>query len=328
MKAIEVDDLTKAFGHLVAVDRISFEVGQGEIFGFLGVNGSGKTTTMMMLATALNPSSGTATVCGYDIIKERNKVRESIGVVFQKLSLDVNLTGRENLDFHARMYHLGKETREGRISRALDLVGLENRQSVLVKHYSGGMQRKLEIARGMLNYPRVLFLDEPTLGLDVQARRLLWDYAKQLNREFGTSILLNTHYIEEADYLCDRMAILEEGKIVIIDTPEGLKDSIGGSLLSIKLSHGSNDDLSKLLSQVTWVKKISQRDGWLELSVENAGAKIPEIVRLAEKYDFVISSISEHKPTLEDTFLRYTGKAIREKESDIDELRGTRRARG
>jgi len=328
MKAIEVNNLTKAFGHLVAVDHISFEIEQGEIFGFLGVNGSGKTTTMMMLATALNPSSGTATVCGYDISKERNKVRESIGVVFQRQSLDVNLTGRENLDFHARMYHLGKETREGRISRALDLVGLKNRQSVLVKHYSGGMQRKLEIARGMLNYPKVLFLDEPTLGLDVQTRRLLWDYAKQLNREFGTSILLNTHHIEEADYLCDRMAILEEGKILVIDTPEGLKDSIGGSLLSIKLSQGSNDDLSKLLSQVTWVNKISQRDGWLELSVENGGAKIPEIVRLAEKYDFVISSISEHKATLEDTFLRYTGKAIREKEGDINELSKTRRARG
>jgi len=328
MKAIEVNNLTKAFGHLVAVDRISFEVEQGEIFGFLGVNGSGKTTTMMMLATALNPSSGTATVCGYDIIKERNKVRESIGVVFQRLSLDVNLTGRENLDFHARMYHLGKETRQGRISQALDLVGLKNRQDMLVKHYSGGMQRKLEIARGMLNYPRVLFLDEPTLGLDVQTRRLLWDYAKQLNREFGTSILLNTHYIEEADYLCDRMAILEEGKIVIIGTPEGLKDSIGGSLLSIKLSQGSNDELSELLSQVTWVKKISQRDGWLELSMKSGGTRIAEVVRLAQEHSCVISSISEHKPTLEDTFLRYTGKAIREKESDIDELRGTRRARG
>ncbi len=328
MKAIEVNNLTKAFGHLVAVDRISFEVEQGEIFGFLGVNGSGKTTTMMMLATALNPSSGTATVCGYDIIKERNKVRESIGVVFQRLSLDVNLTGRENLDFHARMYHLGKETRQERISQALDLVGLKNRQDMLVKHYSGGMQRKLEIARGMLNYPRVLFLDEPTLGLDVQTRRLLWDYAKQLNREFGTSILLNTHYIEEADYLCDRMAILEEGKIVIIDTPEGLKDSIGDSLLSVKLSQGSNDDLSKLLSQVTWVKKISQRDGWLELSMKSRGTKIPEVVRLAQEHNFVISSISEHKPTLEDTFLRYTGKAIREKEGDINELRKTRRAGG
>lgn len=327
MKAIEVNSLTKTFGHLVAVDHISFEVEEGEIFGFLGVNGCGKTTAMMMLATALNPSSGIATVCGYDIIKERDKVRESIGVVFQRLSVDVNLTGRENLDFHARMYHLDRKTREERVSYVLDLVGLRSKQDMLVKHYSGGMQRKLEVARGMINYPKVLFLDEPTLGLDVQTRRVLWDYAKKLNREFGISILLNTHYIEEADYLCDRIAILEQGKIVIVDTPAGLKDSVGDSLLSVKLSQGSSDELTKLLSQVDWVKKVDQCDGWLELSVENGGKKIPEVVRLAQERDFVVSSISEHKPTLEDAFLWYTGKAIREDKGGINELRKTRRVR-
>ncbi|MFW6118119.1 MAG: ATP-binding cassette domain-containing protein [Chloroflexota bacterium] len=173
MKTIIVDNLTKMFGHLVAVDHISFEVEEGEVFGFLGANGAGKTSTVMMLATALNPSSGTATVCGYDIVRERDKVRESIGIVFEDLSLDINLTARENLDFHARLYHLPKKVRDERVSQALDLVGLKDRQNILVKYYSGGMQRRLEIARGMLNAPKVLFLDEPTLGLDVQTRRLL-----------------------------------------------------------------------------------------------------------------------------------------------------------
>lgn len=316
MKAIKVDNLTKTFGRLVAVDHISFEVEEGEIFGFLGANGAGKTTTIMMLATALNPSSGTATVCGYDIIRDRAKVRESIGIVFEELSLDIYLTGRENLDFHARIYHLPKKVKDERIPRALDLVKLKDKQDVLVKNYSGGMQRRLEIARGMLNHPRVLFLDEPTLGLDVQTRRLLWDYARKLNRESGTTILLNTHYVEEADYLCSRIAILERGKIVVMDTPQVLKDSLGDSMLSIKLSQGSGDDLAALLRGMRWVKKVSQHDGQLELSVGNEGMKIPEIVRFARNQGFAISSISEHKPSLEDVLLHHVGKKLQGEEHE------------
>jgi ABC-2 type transport system ATP-binding protein len=316
MKVIKVDSLTKAFGHLVAVDHVSFEVEEGEIFGFLGPNGAGKTSTMMMLATALNPTSGTAAVFGYDIIRERDAVRRSIGIVFQELSLDVDLTGRENLEFHARMYHLDRKTREDRLSRALGLVGLQNKQNALVKHYSGGMQRRLEIARAMLNRPKVLFLDEPTLGLDVQTRRLLWDYAKQLNRELGTSMLLNTHYVEEADYLCNRIAIMNQGKIALIDTPEGLKDSIGDSSLSIRLSQGSPDEVAKLLSEVSWIKNVSQHDGWLELSIGSKGTRIPEVVRLARSYGFVISSISQSKPSLEDVFLHYAGRVLEEEDHE------------
>ncbi len=316
MKAIKVDKLTKTFGRLVAVDHIYFEVEEGEIFGFLGANGAGKTTTIMMLATALNPSSGTATVCGYDIIRDRAKVRESIGIVFEELSLDIYLTGRENLDFHARIYHLPKNLRDERISQALDLVKLKDKQDVLVKNYSGGMQRRLEIARGMLNHPRVLFLDEPTLGLDVQTRRLLWDYARKLNRESGTTILLNTHYVEEADYLCGRIAILERGKIVVMDTPQVLKDSLGDSMLSIKLSQGSGDDLAALLRGMRWVKKVSQHDGQLELSVGNEGMEIPEIVRFARNQGFAISSISEHKPSLEDVLLHHVGKKLQGEEHE------------
>jgi len=317
MKAIRADNLTKMFGRLVAVDHISFEVEEGEIFGFLGANGAGKTSTIMMLATALNPSSGIATVSGYDIIRERDKVRESIGIVFEELSLDINLTAKENLDFHARLYHLPRKLRDERISQALDLVGLKDRQNILVKYYSGGMQRRLEIARGMLNAPKVLFLDEPTLGLDVQTRRLLWDYAKRLNKEEGTTILLNTHYVEEADYLCNRVAILEHGRIAVVDTPKTLKDSLGSSVLFIRFPQGVvANEFAGLLNGMSWVKNIHQHDAQLELSVGNEGMKIPEVVRLARKNGFVISSIGEHKPSLEDVFLHYVGKKLPDDEHE------------
>ena len=317
MKAIIADNLTKTFGHLVAVDHISFEIEEGEIFGFLGANGAGKTSTIMMLATARHPSSGTATVWGYDIVKERDKVRECLGIVFQELSLDIYLTGRENLDFHARIYHLPRKLRNERISQALDLVKLEDKKDILVKSYSGGMQRRLEIARGMLNRPRVLFLDEPTLGLDVQTRRLLWDYAKSLNKESGTTILLNTHYVEEADHLCDRIAILERGKIVVTDTPKTLKDSAGDSVLSVKLSQEAlTDEFASLLNGMSWVKKISRHDAQLEISIGNEGMKMPEVVRFARNRGFDISSISERKPSLEDVFLHYAGKKLQNEEHE------------
>jgi ABC-2 type transport system ATP-binding protein len=312
VKAIEVKNLTRTFGHVVAVDHISFEVEEGEIFGFLGANGAGKTTTIMMLTTALNPTSGNATVCGHDIVKDRNELRKYMAVVFEELSLDTDLTARENLDFHARMYHIPRRVREERVSRALGLVGLKGKQNMLVKHYSGGMQRRLEIARAMVNEPRILFLDEPTLGLDVQTRRMLWDYARKLNRESGTTVLLTTHYVEEADYLCDRLAILEQGKILVTDTPEGLKSSLGDSLLSVKLLQGA-DGLAKLLREVNWVKEVNQRDGWLDLSVESGETKIPEVARLAKEHGFAISSVSQHKPSLEDAFLHYVGRKLEDK---------------
>jgi len=317
MKAIRADNLTKMFGHLIAVDHISFEVEEGEIFGFLGANGAGKTSTIMMLATALNPSFGTATVCGYDITRERDKVRESIGIVFEDLSLDIDLTARENLDFHARLYHLPQKVREERVSQALGVVGLRDKQNILVKYYSGGMQRRLEIARGMLSFPKVLFLDEPSLGLDVQTRRLLWDYVKRLNKESGTTILINTHYVEEADYLCNRVAILNYGKIITVNTPKALKDLLGSSVLSIKFAQGAlANEFAGLLNGMTWVKKIHQHDAQLELSVGNEGVKIPEVVRLARKHGFVISSIDEHKPSLEDVFLHYVGKKLPDEEHE------------
>jgi len=315
MKAIKADNLTKTFGHIVAVDHVSFEIEEGEIFGLLGANGAGKTSTIMMLATALNPTYGKATVCGHDIVIERDEVRACIGVLFEELSLDISLTGRENLDFHARMYHLPRQVRDERISQALDLVMLGDKQDVLVKYYSGGMQRRLEIARAMLTQPEVLFLDEPTLGLDVQTRRLLWDYAMSLNRESGSTIMLNTHYVEEADYLCNRIAILEEGKILMMGTPRELKDSIGDSIFSIRLSQEIlASRLGDLFKEMDWVKKISQHNGQLELSIKNGGMKVPDIVRFARDHGFPISSISEHKPSLEDVFLHYARKKLEDEE--------------
>jgi ABC-2 type transport system ATP-binding protein len=258
-----------------------------------------------------------AAVCGYDIVRERDRVRESIGIVFEELSLDINLTARENLDFHATLYHIPKKVRDERISQALDLVELKERQNILVKYYSGGMQRRLEIARGMLNSPSVLFLDEPTLGLDVQTRRLLWDYAKRLNEEAGTTILLNTHYVEEADYLCNRIAVLDHGKIVTMESPGALKDSLGSSVLSVRFPQGGMaDEFAGLLKGMDWVKKIRQHDAQVELTVGDKGMKIPEVVRLARQHGFVVSSIGEHRPSLEDVFLHYVGTRLGDHEHE------------
>jgi ABC-2 type transport system ATP-binding protein len=311
MKAIRAEELTKVFGNVVAVDHISFEVDEGEVFGFLGANGAGKTTTVMMLATAMRPDHGSATVCGYDICKNKDKVRECIAIVFQQPSLDISLSGRENLDFHARLYHLPKKVREERISQALCLVGLKEKQNMLVKYYSGGMQRRLEIARCMLNFPRVLFLDEPTLGLDVQTRRLLWDYVKKLNAEQGTTIVLNTHYVEEADRLCHRVALLDRGKILAVGTPKALKASLGSSVLTIKLpDEHSATKYSSLLAELSWISKVHRNGTQIELSVAEEGTKIPEVVRLARKHGITITSVAESKPTLEDAFLHYVGRKL------------------
>ena len=304
-RAIEVFNLTKNFKELTAVDGILFEVGAGEIFGLIGANGAGKTTTIMMLCTLIRPTSGSARICGYDIIKESKKVRESIGVVFEEPSIDIRLTGRENLDFHARMYRLPKRIREERVSEVLDLVELRDKEDLLVKDYSGGMQRRLEIARSLLNHPKVLFLDEPTIGLDVQTRRKMWDYVKKMNREEGTTLFLTTHYIDEADQICNRVGIMDHGEIKAIDRPERLKYSAGESVISLKLSTGSKEDFSRLLSELDWVKEIDESNGSFRVGISYGEKRVPEIVRLARENGFSISSISSHKVTLEDAFIRH-----------------------
>jgi ABC-2 type transport system ATP-binding protein len=312
MKAIGADELTKVFGNVVAVDHISFEVDEGEIFGLVGLNGAGKTTTVLMLTTLLNPDSGTATVFGHNILKEKDSVRRSVGVVFEEQAVDIYLTGKQNLDFYARMYNLPKKVREERIADVLNTVGLAEHANVKVNDYSGGMLRRLEIARGMLTQPKVLFLDEPTIGVDVQTRRYLWDYLRRVNKESGMTIFLATSYLEEADYLCDRVAIIDEGKLIVTGRPKELKASIGKNLISLKLTTGLRADFIKLLQGLEYVERIEERDDLLEFSLKNGSIGIPEIVRLARGNGFTISSISSHKPSLNDVLLHYTGKKIEE----------------
>jgi ABC-2 type transport system ATP-binding protein len=307
-KAIVVYGLTKMFGQLMAVDNISFEVKEGESFGLVGANGAGKTTTLLLLATLLNPDSGSATIYGHSILRERDEVRKFIGIVFEEMSLDIQLSGRENLDFHARMYHLRKKIREERLAEVLEVVGLRDKAEIQVKDYSGGMQRQLEIARSMLTHPRVLLLDEPTVGLDVQTRRFLWDYVRELNRQQGVTVLLATHYIEEADYLCDRVGIMDKGRIVAIDTPQGLKDSIGKNVISLRLDGQPYEASVKLFGRLPWVKKLQENNGLLELSLSKEDINLADIARLAQENGLIISSMRLRKPSLEDVFFHYVGK--------------------
>jgi ABC-2 type transport system ATP-binding protein len=311
--AIHVDQLTRNFNDLVAVDHISFDIGHGEIFGLLGPNGAGKTTTISMLATMLKPTSGSATVNGMDIEHDEDGVRKSIGIVFQDQSLDEELTGWENMDFHGRLYRIPGETRKTRIAELLDLVGLAERKDDLVKTYSGGMRRRLEIARGLLHHQRVLFLDEPTLGLDPQTRNLLWEYIATLNKEKEITIILTTHYMEEADRLCNRVAIIDHGKIIALDTPQNLKDGIGGDVITIRSPQA--EAIPEAL-QVPWISHLERHDGAVTISLQNAEQHIPGIVSLLNEKQIVLESISLHKPTLEDVFLYFTGKTIREEEAD------------
>ena len=255
---IEVKALTKVFDNEIrAVDGVSFNVEEGEILGFLGPNGAGKTTTLNMLSTLLRPTSGAATVNGYNILEEPDGVRRSIGFVFQDPTLDDELTGRENLDFHGRIYGLKRDVRQQRIKDMLKVVQLTERADDLVKTYSGGMKRRLEIARGLLHYPKVLFLDEPTLGLDPQTRRAIWEHIQRLNQEESITIILTTHYTEEADYLCDRIQIIDFGKIVALDTPDKLKARLEGDIVSLVFKDSEAImKIRPLLKEKDWIRRV------------------------------------------------------------------------
>jgi ABC-2 type transport system ATP-binding protein len=273
-----------------------------------------------MLTTMLRPTDGEARVWGHNVAKERNEVRSSIGVVFQDPSIDNMLTGRENLDFHGRMYGMDGSLRKMRIDEVLELVDLTDKADIKMEDYSGGMQRRLEIARGLMHHPKVLFLDEPTLGLDAQTRRYIWKYVEEMNATEGVTIVLTTHYMEEADYLCDRVAIVDNGRIVALDTPKNLKDLIGADTITLEVESGG-DALLQSLKSVDWIKSTTTTNGTIELRVDHAQARIPEVMIEAYKNKALIKSVGLHEPTLEDVFLKFTGKKIREAEGAGNPMR-------
>jgi ABC-2 type transport system ATP-binding protein len=311
---IEVEKLTKTFGSLRAVDNVDFDVQEGEVFGLLGPNGAGKTTTISMLCTILKPTSGRAVVNSFDVAKNPSQVRRSIGIVFQEPSIDDRLTGRENLEMHADLYGVPRSAQKRRIEEVLKLVELEPRADALMRTYSGGMRRRLEIARGLIHYPKVLFLDEPTIGLDPQTREHIWKYVAELSQRESITTILTTHYMEEADRLCDRIAIIDQGKIIALDEPERLKDKLEGDIITVKTT--AVKELYAKLEELELAKEIRVEEGGLKLVVKGGEAVLPRIVEVAAGSGIRIESMAIHEPTLDDVFLHYTGKEIRSEGSD------------
>jgi ABC-2 type transport system ATP-binding protein len=306
---IETSDLTRKFGSFTAVDRLNITVESGEIFGLLGPNGAGKTTSISMLCTMLKPSSGTAKVNGFDIVKEAMQVRKSIGIVFQDPSVDDRMTGRENLLMHANLYGVSTSEQNDRINGVLKLVELEERADDLTRTYSGGMRRRLELARGLIHYPKVLFLDEPTIGLDPQTRDHVWRYIRDLKEAHDITVVLTTHYMDEADRLSDRIAIMDYGKIIALDTSSKLKETLEGDVITVKA-----DNLEALLSLITekmGFQKAKMVDDSLEITVQNGKSLLPRIVDMATQNKIYVESIRLREPNLEDVFLHYTGRTIR-----------------
>ena len=322
-KMIEVVSLGRAFGHLQAVKGISFEVKEGEVFGFLGPNGAGKTTTINMLCTLLHPSAGQAKVNGFDVVHQRSDVRRSIGLVFQQTTLDEYLNAEQNLRFHGYAYGMPGALREERIHDLLRMVELEDRAKGNVRAFSGGMKRRLEIARGLLHQPRVLFLDEPTLGLDPQTRHHIRDYLHQLRQRDGLTIFLTTHYMDEAEN-CNRIAVIDHGQIVALDSPNRLKDSIGGDVVSVA---APDTAAARAYIEQTYKAEVKEEDGTLSFHVPVAETFLPDfVVHFPQR----LTSIGVRRPTLEDVFLSLTGHAIRDEELDAKAmlLQGMGRWRG
>ncbi|HEY9387167.1 MAG TPA: ATP-binding cassette domain-containing protein [Nitrososphaeraceae archaeon] len=305
---IIIRNLVKQYQNLTAVDNLSLDICNNEVFGLLGQNGAGKTTIIHMLATLLKPTAGSATVNGFDIVKEPAKVRASIGIVFQAPSSDDMLTGYENLKLHSLLYNVPRKIREKRISDVLELVDLTERQHDQVKKYSGGMRRRLEIARGILHKPKILFLDEPTLGLDPRSRESMWKYIRKLVQEEKITIILTTHYMEEADFLCDRIGILDRGKIIALDTPSQLKEIVSGNdIIKLRLEK-KDEDYDTLLKDLSFIHRISTDvDGSIILLVENASRNLPKILKKVNA-----ESVEFSNRNLNDVFIHFTAQETKE----------------
>jgi ABC-2 type transport system ATP-binding protein len=304
MAIIELEHLTKRYDDLIAVDDLSLSIDDGEFFGLLGPNGAGKTTTLMMLTTLLRPTSGQARVNGFDLVRQALSVRRSIGIVFQDPSSDDTLTGYENLKLHGLLYAMPAALREQRIAEVLELVDLTERKNTIVRHYSGGMRRRLELARGLMHRPKVLFLDEPTLGLDPQSREHIWAYVERMVADEKTTVVLTTHYMEEADRLCDRLAIIDHGRIVALDSPENLKRVVGGDVVTL-VADAPNLDAVRALGIV---EKIEQRGRVVQLTVRDARSRLAGILQAVGN----VESVEVHPASLDDVFIHYTGHEMRE----------------
>jgi len=311
--AVTVRGLEKHYGDLVAVAGVDFDVAPGETFGFLGPNGAGKSTTISILCTLIEPTAGTAKVAGYDVVTQRGDVRRNIGLVFQDPTLDLYLTGEQNLRFHAELYGVPKHLVGDRMHQVLDMVGLWERRRHRVDTYSGGMRRRLEIARGLLHSPRVLFLDEPTVGLDPQTRNSIWRYIHELREREDITIFLTTHYMDEAEH-CHRIAIMNEGRIVVLGTPEALKASIGKDRVQI---HTSDNDGAIVELKQRYELDAAVHDGAVMFSVAGAEQFVP---RLFAEFAIPIQQVSLARPSLDDVFLNYTGTTI----SDVEASAGER----
>ena len=312
---VKVEGLTKEFGQLKAVDGVSFEVDEGEIFGFLGPNGAGKTTTINMLTTLLRPSGGTALVDGLDIHKHPNEVRRRVGVVPQEYTADEDLTGLQNILLCADMYGIPRSNSKPHAMELLRLVELQDAADRKVSTYSGGMRRRLELACGLINYPKLLFLDEPTLGLDVQTRTAVWKYIKMLKEEYRMTLFLTTHYLEEADSLCDRIAIIDHGHVVKIGTPTELKASIGGDVIVVGVAE-AEPDISSDIQKISLVKEVKKYDHEYRIKSEAGEETSIQVIDLVRSRGLHVTKISLTKPTLDEAYLEFTGSSIREEEAN------------
>jgi ABC-2 type transport system ATP-binding protein len=312
--SIEVEGLAKKFGDLAAVDGVSFTVEHGEVFGFLGPNGAGKTTLIRMLTTLIKPTGGRAKVAGIDVAEKPDMVRHKIGVVPQAMTSDLDLTGHENMDIYGRFYGIPKKERTERIKYLLEMVGLTGRAGDLVATYSGGMRRRLEIVRSLVHRPNILFLDEPTIGLDPQSRHVVWKFLEEFISGDTMTMFLTTHYMEEAEALSDRVAIIDAGKIIVLGTPSELKSRLpGNDIISIGVENPSEEMLSRLRA-MPFVFKVKTEDGNIRAYVENGASNLPLIIEEAKTFGRVLS-VTIHEQSLEDVFIHYTGKSIRQEEA-------------
>lgn len=313
--AVEVKNVVKKFSSVTAVNDVTFTVGEGEIFGLLGPNGAGKTTLIRVLTCLMRPTSGQAKIREFDVVRYPARVRRNIGVVSQAMTSDLDLTAWENMNIYAKYFDLPKKQRKDNITYLLKTVEIEERAKDLVATYSGGMRRRLEIARGLVHRPYILFLDEPTIGLDPQSRRVIWDLLQKIRKETNLTIFITTHYMDEADVLCDRIAIIDYGKIVAMDSPSNLKRSIGGfDIIEVSLSNFTPSVMEKLKA-MEFIKEVTEKEEALRISVEDAAKSMPVLIEEFKKMGVAILYLAIHEQSLEDVFIHYTGKTIREAEA-------------